>query len=275
MCIRDSNRDVSRTGELVHALPEALANGEIQAHVQAAVDALSGELVHVEALARWERSGGETVNPGVFIPLVESYGLAAQLTTTVLESVARFVDTSPVPNDIRVWVNVSPRELDVANFSERFVASLRQLNLSPSRIGIEITETAAVRDPQRLAVEFRRLREHGICIAIDDFGNGYSPLGYLRFLPIDLVKLDRSLITAIDTDRANQHIVTGIVGLTDELSIGIVAEGVEREAEREWLLDNGVNIMQGYLFDRPMAPDVFDWRPSLTRYMPQVSPSVV
>ena len=253
------NRDVSRTGELVHALPQALSGGEIEAHFQPVVDATTGKILHVEALARWNRPSGELVSPGVFIPLVESYGLAEQLTMTMLASVRDFIRLPTTPDDIRVWINVSPRELDVANFSERFVAMLHQLRLPASRVGIEITETAAVRDPERLAIELRRLHELDLCVAIDDFGSGYSPLGYLRFLPADLLKLDRSLITTIHSDLANQHIVTGVVGLARELGMGIVAEGVEHEADRQWLLEHGVETMQGFLFERPIQQDVFTW----------------
>ncbi len=253
------NRDISRTGELVHALPAALASGEIRTHIQPVVDLRTGEVVHVEALARWNRANGEQVSPGVFVPLVESYGLAEKLTTTVLKSVQQLIVASTTPSHVRVWINVSPRELDVANFSERFVTMLHQLKIQPTRIGLEITESAAVRDPERLAVELRRLREVGICVAIDDFGSGYSPLGHLRFLPVDVVKIDRSLISNIDTDLANQHIVVGIVGLVHELGMSIVAEGVERAAEQRWLLDHGVHRVQGFLFDAPTSPEAFNW----------------
>ena len=255
------NRDVSRTGELVHALPFALASGEILAHIQPVVDLHTGDVVHVEALARWSRDNGEEVSPGVFVPLVESYGLAEKLTTTVLESVQQLISAPETPDFVRVWINVSPRELDVANFADRFVSMLRNIDVEPTRIGLEITETAAVRDPERLAIELRRLREVGISVAIDDFGSGYSPLGYLRLLPVDVVKVDRTLIANIDVDAANQHIVLGIVGLVHELGMSIVAEGVEREGERQWLADHGVQRVQGFLFDAPKAPEHFDWEP--------------
>ena len=253
------DRNISRTGELVHALPAALSTGEICAHIQPVIDVTTGQVVHVEALARWNRTNGETVSPSVFIPLVESYGLAEKLTTTVLECVQHLIKHPSTPSKVRVWVNVSPRELDVANFAERFVAMLRNIEVPPTRIGLEITETAAVRDPERLAIELRRLRDVGIAVAIDDFGNGYSPLGYLRLLPVDVVKLDRSLISNIDQDVANQHLVIGIVGLVHQLGMSIVAEGVERVEEQEWLADQGVTRVQGFLFGRPTSPTGFDW----------------
>lgn len=253
------NRDTSRTGELVGALPAALSGGEVVVHLQPIVDIETGTIPHAEALARWTRSNGEAVSPDVFIPLVESYGLAERLTSTILAAVAPVITSPHTAPEARVWVNVSPRELDVANFSERFVQGLRALDVPPSRIGLEITESAAVRDPERLAVELRRLRREGVTIAIDDFGSGYSPLGYLRLLPVDVVKIDRSLIARIEDDRANQHIVLGIVGLVAELGLEVVAEGVERIQEQEWLAAHGVRRMQGFLLGRPTRPEEFSW----------------
>lgn len=253
------DRDTSRTGELVQALPSALANGEICVHVQPVVDSRTGAVHHVEALARWNRPDGDDVSPDVFIPLVESYGLADRLTDTVLDCVGRLIEAPSTPSDACVWVNVSPRELDVANFADRFISTLRRLGVPTSRIGLEITETAAVCDPDRLAIEMRRLRDVGIAVAIDDFGSGYSPLGHLRSLPIDVVKIDRSLISYIDADVANQHIVLGIVGLVHELGMEIVAEGVERYEEQAWLVEHGVYRVQGFLFDRPVHPSAFEW----------------
>lgn len=265
------NRDRSRTGELVHALPAALAGGEIRAHIQPVVDAVDGSLRHVEALARWERGDNETVSPSVFVPLVEAYGLAEQLTTTMLGCVGKIIDSNETPESVRVWVNVSPRELDASNFASRFIEMLRTLKLAPRRIGVEITESAAVRDPERLAAELQRLRAIGIQVAIDDFGSGYSPLGYLRQLPVDVVKLDRSIISNIDADVANQHLVVGIVGLVHELGMVVVAEGVERAEEQAWLAKHGVTRVQGFLFAEPVSAESFDWGARTIEATPVVS----
>jgi len=253
------DRSKSRTGELVHALPDALASREVQAHLQPVVDVRRGEIAHVEALARWNRPSGEMVSPGEFIPIVESYGLAEEMTKTMLRSVGQILEQEDTPTDMRVWINVSPRELDVAFFADRFLAVLARFEISPDRIGIEITETSAIRDHDRLALELQKLRRANIVVAIDDFGSGYSPLGYLRQLPVDTVKIDRSLISHIDSDTANQHIVLGIVGLVKELGMEITAEGVERREELRWLFEHGISHMQGYLLGRPGCPAEFDW----------------
>ena len=263
------NRQVSRTGELVHALPTALAHGEILCHLQPVHNVHTGEITHAEALARWFRPSGEFVSPALFVPLVESFGLAEQLTSSMLRSVAAIFEDPATPPDVRIWINLSPRELEVASFAARFKDAIEAAGVPPERLGLEITETAAVRDPAALAVELGEVRSYGVKIAIDDFGNGYSPLGFLRDLPVDVVKLDRSLIAGIDTDAANQHLVRGIVGMLDELGIAITAEGVERAEEEAWLAAHGVESTQGFLRGRPVAPAQLDWTARAGQDLPQ------
>lgn len=253
------DRDVARTGELVHALPTAMISGEVECYLQPVIDLSTGRVRHVEALARWVRPSGELVSPNVFVPLVESFGLAAELTSAVLRNVAGILHDPNTPDDVRVWVNLSPVEVEFANFADRFIAELDGLDIDTGRIGVEITETAAVRDPDGMASELQRLRDAGVSTAIDDFGNGYSPLGLLRNLPIDVVKLDRSLIDHIDRDRGGQQLVTGIIGLLTGLGIDITAEGVERIEEERWLRSAGVGCTQGFLRGRPRSSAGFDW----------------
>ena len=253
------DREMSRTGELLQALPSALAHGEIRCHVQPVFDLNTGGIVHAELLARWHRPNGETVSPGVFVPLVESFGLADQLTESMLACVAQVVNSPDCPKDVRLWINLSPRELEVADFARRFTRRAIREEIDPARLGIEITETAAVRDPAVLAAELDELRQHGIRVAIDDFGSGYSPLGYLRDLPIDAVKLDRSLVHGVHRDDGNQSLVNGIVGLLASLGVDVTAEGVEDERDRQWLHEQGVVNVQGFLLGRPVAPQDMDW----------------
>ena len=263
------NRQVSRTGELVHALPSALSQGEVLCHLQPVYNVHTGEIMHAEALARWFRPSGEFVSPAIFVPLVESFGLAEQLTLSMLRSVASIFNDPAIPPHLRIWVNLSPRELEVASFAARFIDAVATAGVPPERLGLEITETAAVRDPAALAIELAEIRRSGVKIAIDDFGNGYSPLGFLRDLPVDVVKLDRSLIAHIDTDIANQHLVRGIVGMLVELGISITAEGVERVEEESWLADHGVHAIQGFLRGRPVAPAQLDWSAHSGRNLPE------
>ncbi|MEM7092941.1 MAG: bifunctional diguanylate cyclase/phosphodiesterase [Actinomycetota bacterium] len=262
------DRSKSRTGELVHALPTALAHGEIICHLQPVFDMRTGRVSHAEALARWVRPDGETVSPAVFVPLIESFGLAEELTANILRNVAAILERSELRGESRIWINLSPRELEVANFADRFRAAIIDAGAPPQRLGLEITETAAVRDPSALAAELALVRRSGVLVAIDDFGSGYSPLGFLRELPVDVVKLDRSLITDVHRDPGNQSIVTGIVGYLRELGVDITAEGVEQTADEAWLVDHGVFSHQGFLRGHPVLPESFDWAADLSDAAP-------
>ena len=211
----------------------------------------TGELSHFEALARWQRSDGSFVSPAEFVPLLESFGLASGLTDATMEQIALLLALPGVPQNVDVFMNVSPRELEISTFATRILELVKTHRLDPSRIGIEITETAAIRDPLLLGAHLRTLREAGMKVAIDDFGSGYSPLGLLFDLPIDIVKIDRSMISNIDEDSARSAIVAGIISGLSEHGISIVAEGVEREEELDWLRSAGVDYVQGFLTGRP------------------------
>lgn len=253
------NRSESRTGELVDALPRAMANGEIFCHFQLFICSCCGQIQGAEALARWCRFSGEWVSPSEFVPLVESFGLTDRLTETVLTQVSEGLKSTELPDHVKISVNLSAHELEVANFSERFTEKLERLEIDPNRIAVELTETAAVGDPQRLRRQLTDLRESGVTVAVDDFGNGYSPLGYLHELPIDMLKLDRSLVAGIDTNERHQALVTGIVGMLKDSGITVVAEGVEHEAEERWLLSRDIKRIQGFYRARPKPWDEIDW----------------
>lgn len=247
------NRHTSQTSELLNRLPNAMANREIRCHLQPVYDIASGDLVHVEALARWQPPGEDMIMPAKFIHLVETFGMAALLTTAVLEEVAAIISERLLPDHTTVWINAAPVELESHEFADRLLEDLERLNLV-GRIGLEITETAAIADPVHFASQTSQLREAGVSIAIDDFGSGYSPLGLLQDLPIDVVKLDRTLVTHIDSKPGHQHLVRGIIALIHEQGRSIIAEGVEREEELAWLNEHGVEAAQGYLLARPVDP---------------------
>ncbi len=245
------DRSLNRSTQLVRELPNALESGDIISHFQPIFSVETGELSHFEALARWQRSDGSFVSPAEFVPLLESFGLASGLTDATMEQIALLLALPGVPQNVDVFMNVSPRELEISTFATRILELVKTHRLDPSRIGIEITETAAIRDPLLLGAHLRTLREAGMKVAIDDFGSGYSPLGLLFDLPIDIVKIDRSMISNIDEDSARSAIVAGIISGLSEHGISIVAEGVEREEELDWLRSAGVGYVQGFLTGRP------------------------
>ena len=253
------NRRVSRSSELVKALPKALGNGQISCSYQPVIDLASGNISHLEALARWTKPDGEEIDPSEFVPLVESFGMASRLTEVVLATIAEYQHGQAAPETGRIWLNVAPVELEVSDFAVRLFRMIERLEVEPERLGIEITETAAIGDPVHFANQLHQLKGIGMMTAIDDFGSGYSPLGYLKDLPVDLVKLDRSLISEIDTSPEYQQIVRGIIALTTELGMATAAEGVERPEELEWAASNGISYVQGFLVGQPSAAADIDW----------------
>ena len=245
------DRSLNRSTQLVRELPAALESGDITAHFQPIFDVANGELSHFEALARWQRPDGTFVSPGEFVPLLESFGLASGLTEAIVDQIGTLLDLPALPEHVAVFMNVSPRELEISTFATRILELVEHHAIDPTRIGIEITETAAISDPLMLGAHLRTLREAGMQVAIDDFGSGYSPLGLLFDLPIDIVKIDRSMISNVDQDSARAAIVGGIIHGLREHGIAIVAEGVERDAELEWLRGANVDLVQGFLTGRP------------------------
>ena len=245
------DRSLNRSTQLVRELPVALESGDITSHFQPIFDVATGQLSHFEALARWQRPDGSFVSPGEFVPLLESFGLASGLTETTVDQIRLLLEMPDVPDHVAVFMNVSPRELEISTFAIRILDLVKMHRIDPRRIGIEITETAAISDPLMLGAHLRTLREAGMQVAIDDFGSGYSPLGLLFDLPIDIVKIDRTMISNIDQDSARAAIVGGIIHGLREHGIAIVAEGVERQAELEWLQMSGVDLVQGFLTGRP------------------------
>lgn len=250
------DRNVSRTGELLPAMPSALDGDEFLVHLQPIVDLLENRIAHVEALARWVRPDGSVVSPGDFVPLAETYGLADRLTAAIVRDVTRV--RRDLPTLPRVWINVSPVELTNYDFARRFLDYLGERGLDPNLVGIEVTESAAIRNVAHVSAVLGELRDAGTLIAIDDFGAGYTPLGHLRTLPIDVIKVDRALISHIDSDPVNQEIVAGIYRLARHLDCDVVAEGVERPEELAWLRSTGVRYVQGYLLARPSLPQDLD-----------------
>lgn len=247
----------SRTGELLPILPRAFEREEFTIALQPIYDIATGQPVEFEALARWHRDDG-SISPGEFVPLVETYGLSDQLTQAVLARVREARELRPeLP---RTWINVSPGELARVDSASHLLTNIRAAGLMPTDIGIELTERAAVDNFNAVAASIEHLQAAGTDVAIDDFGSGYSPLGYLRTLDVDVIKLDRELISGIEADAVNQEIVTGIVRTASELGTAIIAEGVERREELEWLRAAGISLVQGFYLGRPadVASAAFD-----------------
>lgn len=221
----------------------------------------TGQCSGVEALLRWAHPTLGDISPVEFIPVIEEDPLVGQLTDWVLDHAMAFAARMQKSGmDIRVSVNIAPANLALGYLVGRLVELLGSHELRPSMLELEFTERSLIGDDQRTRQQLRQIRRIGLGVAIDDFGAGFSNLGYLRQIPADALKIDKSLMDGVETERHSATIVKWLVGLSHELGLRVVAEGVETEATRALLAGFGCDEGQGYLFARPMQGfDLLRW----------------
>lgn len=239
----------------------AMANGEICFAVQPQCRIATGQIVGVEALARWRKPDGNVIQPGEFIPVLEKSGFICYLDRYIWNDVCRRVKrwvedgNRPVP----VSVNVSRQDIYEFDVAEHFENLLRTYGLDPSLIKIEITESAYIDDENKVGEAVRRLREKGFVVLMDDFGSGYSSLNTLDSLNIDVIKLDMAFMRMSDeSKRKSVRIVESMVNMAKTLDLGVIAEGVEEREQAEFLQSIGCHHAQGFYFYKPMYPEEFE-----------------
>lgn len=238
---------------------EGLERGEFVAVFQPKVKLETGELVGAEALARWRRPDGAIVSPGVFIPIAEELGLIAKLGKQVMRD-ACFAAAGWNKRGIvsSVAVNVSPHQFDDSDFVSSVYKALDDSGLPPSLLELEITESAAVADGDRVARTMWPLRNRGVRLAIDDFGTGHSNFAAITRLPFDVFKIDQQFVRALSTDPHAPAIVEMILAMAEALGQETVAEGVETKEQADFLLRRACTIGQGYYYSPPLPADEFD-----------------
>ncbi|MCU1468308.1 MAG: diguanylate cyclase/phosphodiesterase with and sensor(s) [Actinomycetia bacterium] len=239
-----------------HALRDAIAKSRIVAYYQPEVDLLTGRFVGAEALARWEHSERGVLDAGKFVPLAEETGLVFGLDDAIVaDAVATRVALAAsgvVPDDFRIWCNVSATHLTRGMPTRELAALLEHTGCDPNLIGLEITETAVLPDVAAAAREIAAARKLGIKVALDDFGTGHSSLTLLRSLTIDRVKIDRTFITECTRDSRDAAIVRRVIGLAQDLGLDVVAEGVETPEQARLLVELGCPRAQGWLFAKAL-----------------------
>jgi len=250
----DMKKQIAKEIQLKNGLRFAIANEEFFLHYQPQVDVGSGEMVGVEALIRWKHPELGMVPPSDFIPLVENTGQIIELGDWVLDATLQMIKRIAkegvcIP---RVAVNVSALQLNEADFVDKIRRKLDYYDVEPSLLEIEITESVIINHREETIQKLLELRELGIRIALDDFGTGYSSLNYLRIMPIDRLKVDRSFIDQVEEDNVAQSILQTIITLGHSLAFQIVAEGVENEMQLKILRDMNVDIVQGYYYSKPL-----------------------
>jgi EAL domain-containing protein (putative c-di-GMP-specific phosphodiesterase class I)/CheY-like chemotaxis protein len=237
------------------ALRDAIARDELRLSYQPQVSLGSGEIVAVEALLRWAHPVHGGTSPARFVPVAEEAGLIDAIGEWVIRHACRTAagwQRRGLP-PVRMMVNVSAHQLRDPYFAFRVEEILAQAGLDPRRFGIELTETSLLQDVGHIVAQLSRLRARGVHVVLDDFGTGASSLGCLARLPLDAVKIDRSLIPAVTADRDALALMRAIVAMAHCLGLKAVAEGVESEAQLEVLAANRCDAFQGYHFSAPLS----------------------
>jgi EAL domain-containing protein (putative c-di-GMP-specific phosphodiesterase class I) len=220
------------------------------------VDLSDGHLVSVEALLRWPDPKGGMIPPGEFIPLAEEMGLIEAIGDWVLgELCAQLRSWRTEGLSLKGSYNLSPRQVWQTDLLGKVVSQLEAHDLEPSAIILELTESAAMVDPERTYRLMGDLHEAGVGLAIDDFGTGYSSLSRLRDLPIDFLKIDRSFVGQTPEDTASSEMVAAIVQLANSLEIAPLAEGIETRRQLEFLVEYGCTLGQGFYLGRPVPAE--------------------
>jgi len=242
--------------ELERDLASALNNGELELYFQPQVDLHSGKLLGAESLLRWQHPTRGFVSPDVFIPIAEEAGLINRIGLWVVEEMLRKAEAWKFDrqfNGLIFSANVSAKQLDEPGFVEAVEELFRRYNYPPECIELEVTETAVMEDIHRSITTLSELKELGLHLAIDDFGTGYSSLNYLKRLPIDRLKIDRSFISDIPEDKNDETITRAIINLAKTLNLGVIAEGVETEEQADFLRQAECHEAQGYLYSQPLS----------------------
>jgi EAL domain-containing protein (putative c-di-GMP-specific phosphodiesterase class I) len=243
--------------ELRVDLPEALGRNEFVLHYQPIVLVDTGRPVGVEALLRWEHPRRGRVEPMQFIPLAEETELIVPIGRWVLtEACRRAVELDPRPDGLEIAVNLSAVQLRDPGLVNDVLYALRSAGLDPSRLILELTESAVIRDIEAAAITLCELRTHGVRIALDDFGAGYRSLQHLRAFPVDIVKLDRSFV--ISSLEQDSTVLSGLIEMAANLGMETVGEGIEEPSQLDMLRSLHCRYAQGFLIARPLPSDRLD-----------------
>ena len=248
------HRQHQSMSELESKLRTAIENDQLALFLQPIVDLQTGKIVKCEALARWKTEDGSYIPPDVFIPLAERTELIFPFGEWLVEEACNAIDKLTEANlDIRLAINISGRQVTDLVLLHQIQSSLKRRAIDPRHLSIELTESVFIDSLDTVSVLLNELRAMGITISIDDFGTGFSSLVYLKKLPIDELKIDRSFVSDLEANTDDQAIIQAILGLAKNLNISIIAEGVETQDQQAFLVDNACTYDQGYYFDKPMS----------------------
>jgi diguanylate cyclase (GGDEF)-like protein/PAS domain S-box-containing protein len=257
LCTAELTAQADERVALETGLKTALEREELAVQYQPILSLVTGRVVGLEALIRWNRSASQVVLPAGFISVAEESGLILPIGELVMRNACRQVrewQRTGLP-DLRVAVNVSARQFSDSHLLQTIGQALSESELSPEYLEIEITESIAMASAEIVVTNLEALRERGVRISIDDFGTGYSSLNYLKRFPVHSLKIDRSFVTEVVTNPADAGIVRAIVEMAHGLKLNVVAEGVETKDQFQLLQRFGCDEMQGYWVSPPLTPE--------------------
>ena len=240
-------------------LRRAIERNEFVVHYQPKVDVNNWQIVGAEALIRWQHPERGLLLPAEFIPFAEETGLISSIEEWCLRAVCRQIKQWKIVGSSlkSVSSNISPRQFQHPDFFARVARILDQVGVEPGHLELEVTESSIMTKPELAIQTLKELKKIGVSISMDDFGTGFSSLAYLKRLPIDILKIDRSFVSEVTTDRTDAALVKTIITLAHNLSLRVVAEGVESEDQLRLLLSLGCDEIQGYLFSKPLPAEAF------------------
>lgn len=249
--------------EVENKMRAALERGEFEIYLQPKVSLEENNVAGAEALVRWNDPEKGLVPPGDFIPVFEKTGFIIQLDLYVMEKVCAllrsWIDRGLVP--VPISVNVSRAHFTLPDFTGRYAELCAKYEIPPELIEIEVTETVVFEDPEAFSKIVARIHERGFTCSMDDFGSGYSSLNVLKDIEVDTLKLDRAFFKSEQMDNPRErHVVSAVIGLAKSLEMGSVAEGVETRAQTEFLRNAQCDMVQGFVYSRPVPADVFERR---------------
>ncbi len=254
----EHDRDAVKRLELANELHDAIDANELELHYQPKIDLRTGKVTGVEALLRWQNKSRGMVPPDEMIPIAEHNGMIKRLTLWVLNAALKqCAQWREQGIELSVAVNLSVWNLQDPMLVEEIESKLAHWRVPANLLELEITESAMMADPKSSLAALKQLDSMGIALAVDDYGTGFSSLAYLKKLPVDIIKIDKSFVMSMDVDDDDAVIVKSTIELAHNLGFKVVAEGVESEAISRMLLALGCNTAQGYFYCRPVSEAVF------------------
>lgn len=254
------NEDTQKQMMLERDLRHAIERNEFIVHYQPVVDVSSGDVISAEALVRWQHPEKGLMAPGFFIGVAEETGLITQIGNIVLKQVCQQIkiwQSDPILKDIRIAVNLSPRQLHNKNVVTDLEKLISDSGISAHSLALEITETLVMQDPEGAAELLEDIRAMGIKVYLDDFGTGYSSLNYLKRFSFDVLKIDRSFIMDVEFDKGDAALVEAIIVMAHKLGIKVVAEGVENKNQLDFVASQDCDMIQGYYYSKPLESQDF------------------